>query len=360
MSLVIETPCKEDAVTEFVLFSDKANEGRSAHWPAPEQLQLPVLLGESAFCEGRELRPFLAREHGEIVARALAVVDRRYNEHWGENIGHIVWFEALPGSTEAVRVLIDEASTWLAERKVVAARCGFLFGVFEFPLAMDAYDVLPPSMLRQNPSYYHTLLKEAGFEVEQGFVDYKLKVTPELEQRWRSSVDAAEALGVELRPLREIPEVERTSIFADVWADTFKHHWGFVAFSDSEVQLMLDAFAETSLLDTTIVAYLDGESIGFLFVVSDDPSHALLAEGRKIQSEERLNILGIGVRERARGRGVNYAMAGKSYLELAQRGWTHLSYTLVLDDNWPSRRTGEGLGCSVCANYLAYRRNFRR
>ena len=84
------------------------------------------------------------------------------------------------------------------------------------------------------------------------------------------------------------------------------------------------------------------------------------AEGREIQPEERLNILGIGVRERARGRGVNYAMAGKSYLELAQRGWTHLSYTLVLDDNWPSRRTGEGLGCSVCANYLAYRRNFRR
>jgi hypothetical protein len=360
MSLVIETPREEDAVTEFVLFFDKANEGRSARWPAPEELQLAILLGDSPCCEGRELRPFLAREQGEIVARVLAVVDHRYNEHWGDNIGHIAWFEALPNSSEAVGVLIDEASTWLAEREVVAARCGLLMGVFDLPLAMDAYGVLPPSMLRQNPSYYHTLLKRAGFEVEQGFVDYKLEATPELEQRWRNSVDAAEALGIELRPLREIPKAERAPVLADVWADTFKHHWGFVAFSKSEMQLMLDAFAETSLLDTTIVAYLDGEPIGFVFVVSDDPSHALLAEGREIQPEERLNILGIGVRERARGRGVNYAMAGKSYLELAQRGWTHLSYTLVLDDNWPSRRTGEGLGCSVCANYLAYRRNFRR
>jgi hypothetical protein len=32
----------------------------------------------------------------------------------------------------------------------------------------------------------------------------------------------------------------------------------------------------------------------------------------------------------------------------------------VLDDNWPSRRTAEKLGASVCANYLVYRRDLRR
>jgi hypothetical protein len=62
----------------------------------------------------------------------------------------------------------------------------------------------------------------------------------------------------------------------------------------------------------------------------------------------------------ARGRGVNLAMAAYGFLELVQRGAKYLSYTLVLDDNWASRRTGEKLGASVCANYLAYRRNFLR
>jgi hypothetical protein len=51
-------------------------------------------------------------------------------------------------------------------------------------------------------------------------------------------------------------------------------------------------------------------------------------------------------------------MAAHGYLTLIARGWTHVSYTLVLDDNWPSRRTGEGLGGSLRANYLAYRRDF--
>jgi len=31
----------------------------------------------------------------------------------------------------------------------------------------------------------------------------------------------------------------------------------------------------------------------------------------------------------------------------------------VPDDNWPLRRTAEKLGARVCANYVAYRRNFR-
>jgi hypothetical protein len=52
-------------------------------------------------------------------------------------------------------------------------------------------------------------------------------------------------------------------------------------------------------------------------------------------------------------------MASYAFLELIRKGTKYLSYTLVLDDNWPSRRTAEKLGAKVCANYLVYRRNFR-
>ena len=45
-------------------------------------------------------------------------------------------------------------------------------------------------------------------------------------------------------------------------------------------------------------------------------------------------------------------------LQFARAGAIHLSYTIVLDDNWPSRRTAEKLGAHVCANYMVYRRNF--
>ena len=87
---------------------------------------------------------------------------------------------------------------------------------------------------------------------------------------------------------------------------------------------------------------------------------ASVLPGRTLKARERLNWLGIGVRVPARGRGLNLALASFAFLALARRGATHVSYTLVLDDNWPSRRTAERLGGEVCASYLAYRRSFRR
>ena len=360
MNVEIETPRDEEAIVEAVLFYDKVNAGRAARWEASRDLQVPILTGESPFAKEREICPLVARQAGEIVARCVAVVDPAYNRHWNDRLGHLAWFEAMPDEEDAVRLLVDQASAWFAERGMDAMRTGFFVGMLDLPLAMDDYETLSPSMMRQNPSYYHRMLKRVGFEVEKGFVDYKLRVTPELQARWASSLESARKAGFEIVTFSELDPAQRVHDLTDTWADTFKSHWGWIPFKEEEVALLLDENADTTILDTSCLAYLDGEPVGFLWNPSDDPSHALLMPGRTLDDSEKLNTLGIGVRERARGRGLNYAMAGFSYLELARRGWTHLSYTLVVDDNWPSRRTGEGLGAKVCANYLVYRRNLRR
>ncbi len=360
MSIKVEALEGEDPAREFVLFHDRVYAERSARWPANPETQVPLLLGQGRYAKDREIRPLVVRQGGEIAARAVAMVDARYNRHWNERLGHVALFEALADADEAVKSLLDEACAWLDEQGMEAARAGWCIGALEFPFAMDAYDVLPPSMLRQNPPYYHRMLKRAGFEVEKGMVDYKLRVTPELEKRWEASLEAVRASGIEIDSIGELDPGQRVHDLTDTWADTFKHHWGFVAFDETEMAALLDGFVDTSLLETSCMAYLEGEPVGFLFNPSDHTDRAILAPGRTLDESEKLNLLGIGVRERVRGRGINYAMAGYSYLELARRGWTHLSYTLVLDDNWPSRRTGEGLGAEVCANYLAYRRSFRR
>jgi GNAT superfamily N-acetyltransferase len=111
-------------------------------------------------------------------------------------------------------------------------------------------------------------------------------------------------------------------------------------------------------LDTSVLAYRDEQPVGALMVTPATPDGAILKPGRTLGDHEKLNFLGIGVLEEARGRGVNLAMAAYAYLHLIRGGAKYLSYTLVLDDNWPSRRTAEKLGAKVCANYVTYRRNF--
>jgi GNAT superfamily N-acetyltransferase len=315
------------------------------------------LTGDSPFAQGREMRPFLAYQGSRIVARAVAVMDERYNRHWQERLGHIVMFEAMAEAREATQLLMDAACEWLRERGAEAARAGF--GLLEFPFVLDDYESLPPDIARQNPDYYHRLLKDAGFESEKGWVDYKIEVRPEMIGQWNQALEFARRAGYEIVPLKDVSDKRRVSEFTDTWKDTFKSHWGFSPLSQDEISLLLEAFKPAGAFDTSVIAYHNGAPVGMLFVVPEVTSTAILKPGRILKDSEKLNILAIGVCKSARGQGVNLAMAGYAYLELVRRGAKYLSYTLVLDDNWPSRRTAEKLGAFVCANYMVYRRNFR-
>jgi hypothetical protein len=196
----VEYPEGNDALTEFILFFDQVYRYRSARWPASVELNLPLLTGHSADCQDRILKPLLVRDHGEIVARAVAAVDERYNRHWDERLGHIIMSEA--------------------------ARAGFGVGFADMPFVIDEYESLPPALVRQNPAYYHCLLKDAGFESERGWVDYKLKVTPELSDRYTSALEAARRSGFDIVPLKAVPENRRVREFNDTFNDAFRYHWG--------------------------------------------------------------------------------------------------------------------------------------
>jgi hypothetical protein len=288
----------------------------------------------------------------------VAAIDERYQRHWNERLGHVLLFEALPGTHDAVRLLMDAACEWLREQGAEAARCGF--GMLEFPFVIDDYESLPPVIVRHNPPYYHSLLKDAGFESEQGWVDYRIRVTPELTARWESALEAARRGGYRMVPVKELPIERRAGVATALWNDAFRKHWGLTPFSEGEMDLLFTAFESDGATETSVIAHRGDEPVGVLLVVPGTPGLALLAPGRTLADTEALNFLGIGVRDSDRGRGVNLAMASYAYLELVRRGARHVSYTMVLDDNWPSRRTGEKLGAAVCANYIVYRRNFSR
>ena len=202
MSVKIESPAGEEALTEFVLFQHRVYEYRSARWAAMVAVQLPILMGEGPFAAGRKIRPFAARVDGNIVARAVAIIDSHYQRHWNEQLGHVVMFEAMPGTRDAVVAMMDAASEWMKSNGATAARAGY--GLLEFPFVIDDYETLPPDIARQNPAYYHALLKDAGFETERGWVDYKIEVTPELIARYESALEASRRAGFQIVALKDL------------------------------------------------------------------------------------------------------------------------------------------------------------
>jgi hypothetical protein len=357
VALRIERPTTDDDLTTFLTFADRINERLDAYWPVIVPMTLPLLRGEGPSAHGKTVLPLVAKSGDEIVARVLAIVDQAYIDHWGEPLGFTGMFESKPGATDAVRMLMDEACGFLRENGMEAARCGF--GNNDFPFVIDAHETLPPILMRQNPPYYHTLLKEAGFESERAWTDYKAAVTPDLVRRWEGFLADGRTRGFDIVPLGQVDEARRVDDLNDTWNDAFSKHWGVVPTKREEQAERIAMLGPMGAYDLTVLAYRDDEPVGMCFVTPESAS-AFAVKRRELRPDEKLNFLGIGVREQARRQGVNLAMASYAYLQLVARGATHVSYTLVLDDNWPSRRTAEKLGCSICANYMVYRRNFKR
>jgi GNAT superfamily N-acetyltransferase len=189
-------------------------------------------------------------------------------------------------------------------------------------------------------------------------VDYKIEVTPELVARYQSALEGARRAGINVVPLRGIPPERRVADFAPAFNEAFYEHWGYVAMPDQAFAELFMLFEAIGALDTSVIAYRGGEAVGTLMVAPQQTALAIVQPGVKLAESEKLNFLGIGVRRTARGQGVNMAMASYAYLKLIEAGANFLSYTLVVDDNWPSRRTAEKLGARVCSNYVVYRREF--
>ena len=360
-SIAIERPTSRHQLEEFARLPMQVYASRDAWWPPDIQNEINLLSRRSLLSSHLEVAPFCARRGGRIVARVSAVINRRYIEHWNEQLGQLIQFEALEGEDVAVAALIDQANHSLRERGMRAVRSGFA-AFLDYPYTIDNYDSLPSFLLRGNPPSYHRYFKDAGFVTEKGQVDYTAPLTPEILARYQRMADAAAVAGVTIQSWREYGYLAAIDAWTDVTNSAFDRHWGWNPITRAEVRPMLTSLWETPVADLSMLATIGGECVGAVFSVPD-LSMALAHVRRGVRIEPvrgggtRGALINIGVVAGARGRGIAVAMAARSFLAMARRKMRFAGYTLVLDDNWASRRTALSLGAHVTGNFVTYRRD---
>jgi GNAT superfamily N-acetyltransferase len=359
----IENPRNRTELEDFARLPFLVYADRQAWWPPDVQNEIDLLSRRSPLSSFIEIEPFVARRDGITVARVSAVINHRYNEHWNEKLGQLIHFEAVADQDEAATTLLAAAADWLRDRKMTGARSGFA-AFLDYPYAIDNYDSFPSFLLRGNPAYYHRYFKNAGFETERGQVDYTAHLAPEIIERYRGMTEAATRAGVVIRSWREFGFLASIDAWTDVTNEAFQRHWGWNRVTRAEVRPMLMSLWETPVADLSMIAMIDRRVIGAVFCVPDlSGALATVKRGVKLPADRgggtRGALINIGVISDARGRGVARAMAARSFIEMEHQGMKYAGYTLVLDDNWPSRRTAESLGASVTSNFVSYRRNFQ-
>jgi len=301
---------------------------------------------------GCRVRVLAAEENGVFAATVTAVVDPQFNRHWNQRAGHLFFFEALPGRPEAARALLDEACGWLRQEGCQFARLSFLYG-WQIGLNIDAYDHCPSFLHPYNPPYYHSLIKGAGFFTEKGLVEYHTQFSDELAALYRENVGRAGAAGLGLRTWDFSRLSDETALFLELYNHTFAEHWGAPQFSFDQVAGLTEGLREMLVPEWLWFAEVDGETAGVVYSLPD------MNRAFHGHPQDHGMLLCIGVKRSFRGRGVNLALASASYLAMMASGCRSASYTIVLDDNWPSRRTAEKLGGRVARSFNVYRRDFR-
>jgi ribosomal protein S18 acetylase RimI-like enzyme len=358
----VEQVSSRDRLEEFARLPFEIYGNRDAWWPPDIQNEIDLLSGRALITAYLDLSPFCVWRDAKLVARVSAVVNHRYNDHWHEKVGQLIHFEALPGEDDAVRALLDTASEWLQGRGMKAARSGFA-AFLDYPYAIDNYGELPSFLLRGNPDCYHRYFKNAHFVTEKGQVDYTVALTQEVLARYQQIIGSLDSDAVSIKSWREYGFMAAIDAWTDVTNSAFARHWGWNPVTRQEVRPMLLPLERTPVAELSVIATIRDEPIGAVFSVHDlTGTLARIRHGVRLKPERgggsRGALINIGVMEHARGKGIAQAMTARSFLTMAQHQMKYAGYTLVLDDNWASRRTAESLGARVSGNFLTYRRDF--
>lgn len=335
-------------------------------WVPPDEHQLVAQVSGQAFGRAHaRIQTFRIEDHGRILATATGVVDDLFNTHWRDAVGHVLFFEALPGHEAASRALLDATCDWLKRQGCTAARVGFLYG-WQLPLTIDAYDEVPTAFHSINPPYYHRYIKDAGFATECGAVEYMIDFTPELAARYEQMVASSVSRGVVMRPWRLSEPKADAELFSRIYNATFSAHWGAPPFTVEDCEDLITELGPVTPTDFTAFAETSGETTGAVLAVPDinqvlhrfrdgGPTGAE-AFAAALDTIDHGVLISISVLEQARGTGLNLAMAARVYLAMMARGYRSASYTTVLDTNRRSRRTAEKLGGRIRRNFVVYRR----
>jgi ribosomal protein S18 acetylase RimI-like enzyme len=177
--------------------------------------------------------------------------------------------------------------------------------------------------------------------------------------------------GVRIRPWDFDRLEEETVTFADIANETFHAHWGYSPMPTAAVRGLTVELKDFLVADFNVFAEADAQTVGAVYSLPDlnQAFHRMRGKDigenfpelqRHLREIDHGVLLVIGVRESYRGRGVNLALAAKSFLAMIEHGYKTGSYTVVLDDNWPSRRTAEKLGARVTRNFNIYRKELTR
>jgi hypothetical protein len=328
------------------------------------------------FWEHAELQLFLAKRGQEVVGTISAHINYRHNEVHQDKVGFFGFFEVIEDYAIA-EALLGAAAGWLRERGMEAIRGPESPSQNEDTgLLVDGFGRPPVVMMTYNPRYYQDFLERAGFVKAQdlyawwlrtSIFDHDVQRLPAKFLRVAEQARKHENLVIrKFDPKHFDQEVEKVKhIYNLAW----EKNWGFVPFTDHEIEHMGQELKPFLDPDLVYVAELDGEPVGFSLGIPDvyqavlkarpQPNNwsfpltvlKLLWHQRKIDT---FRLLAMGVVPEHRVLGIDAVFYVETARAAFAKGLEYCEMSWILESNDMMNRIIERLGGQIYKTYRIY------
>jgi GNAT superfamily N-acetyltransferase len=246
----------------------------SPQWVPPLRIERHLFLSprQNAFFRHGNARLFLARRDGRVVGRVSAQIDRAFNAFHGNAWGMFGFLE-FDDDPDVLRELLDTAEAWLRER-----RRDRMVGPMDFTLndesgvLVEGFEREPMIKQPWHPPYYAARLEEAGMAKAMDLLTWELEISDREKMRpilFDLAAQLGPKHGITLRRMsfrRLRAEMDR---FADVYNSAWAENWGFVPYSETDLDFYTSEMRLVFDRRWFMVAERDGETVAVAITVPD-------------------------------------------------------------------------------------------
>jgi GNAT superfamily N-acetyltransferase len=246
----------------------------SPQWVPPLRIERHLFLSprQNAFFRHGNARLFLARRDGRVAGRVSAQIDRAFNAFHGNAWGMFGFLE-FEDDPEVLRALLDTAEAWLRER-----RRDRMVGPMDFTLndesgvLVEGFEREPMIKQPWHPPYYAARLEEAGMAKAMDLLTWELEISDREKMRpilFDLAAQLGPKHGITLRRMsfrRLRAEMDR---FADVYNSAWAENWGFVPYSETDLDFYTSEMRLVFDRRWFMVAERDGETVAVAITVPD-------------------------------------------------------------------------------------------
>lgn len=323
------------------------------------------LTRKSRMANEMEFRLFVVSKSGQDVGRCAAIINKKFQAQKQAGTGFIGFFAAAENCQPEVAEMIGQAEGWLKEKgvtKVIAPANGGAPNAMGF--LVTGFNEDPMFPFPWNPPYYRSYIESLNYQATYPLWYYEVDFTSEKYKSAKSKYVNYDAAVI--RPISKKHWDKDIEIVTDMLNETFIHEWEFAKMTHAEMKEFFAPMKEALAPQQILIAEVAGKPVGFCLAMPDLTPLFRSFNGKvglgailklifgAATKFKRAGILGIGVTEAHKGKGLAKAIAMNMYAYHESLGLNSSLYFPVNETNKGSRGFAESIGGKGRLMYQVY------